>query len=83
MACNFSVTALKTTVMDCNGDKYSSRLRPQLESISESYHTFSVLKYDIHLPKKASLISVLSVRRIIFTTKMTASGVRNEIACKR
>lgn len=35
------------------------------------------------LPKKASLISVLSVRRIIFTTKMTASGVRNEIACKR
>lgn len=35
------------------------------------------------LPKKASLISVLSVRRMIFTTKMTARGVRNEMAYER
>lgn len=35
------------------------------------------------LPKKASLISVLSVRLMIFTTKMTASGVKNEIAYKK
>lgn len=34
----------------------------------------------LHLPKHASLISVLSVLWMIFTTKITASGVRNEIA---
>lgn len=38
---------------------------------------------SIHIPKHASLISVLSVLWIIFTTKITASGVRNEIACER
>ena len=35
------------------------------------------------LPKKASLISVLSVRRIIFTTQITARGVRKEMAWKK
>lgn len=33
-------------------------------------------------PKQASLISVLSVLCIIFTTNITANGVRNEIACQ-
>lgn len=34
----------------------------------------------LHIPKHASLISVLSVLWMIFTTNITASGVRNEIA---
>lgn len=33
-------TALKTAIMDCNRDRFSSRLGLHLESISESYHTF-------------------------------------------
>lgn len=37
----------------------------------------------LHVPKHASLISVLSVLWMIFTTNITANGVRNEIACEK
>lgn len=38
--------------------------------------------YSRHIPKHASLISVLSVLWMTFTTNITASGVKKEIAWK-
>jgi len=60
-----------------NNDRYRFEWRTlviDLLTISLAWFGYS--------PKQASLISVLSVLCIIFTTNITANGVRNEIACK-